>query len=268
MKFESNRAWEDAVQLVSTNREVLAVLAGIFFLLPGLVMSFFFADTQTAIMADPMNAAENLGSELNSFVATALTLGLLQLAGYMALLALLTDRTRPTVGEAIATGFKSLPSLIGAVLIFLVGYLLSVVVFGTIGGLLGMIGALRALIVVGTALSLFAICYVMTRLSQTVAAIVIERSLNPFTALRRSWQLTKGNGMRLFGFYLLLAIAYMVIAIVMYLAVSALFAVAGKLDKTGFMVMALVTGVIGAGFNALFTAIIAAIHRQLAGPSA
>ncbi|MFD2135472.1 hypothetical protein ACFSLT_10020 [Novosphingobium resinovorum] len=41
MKFDSSRAWSQASQAVSANREVVLALAGVFFLLPQLMFSIF-----------------------------------------------------------------------------------------------------------------------------------------------------------------------------------------------------------------------------------
>ena len=37
MTFDSNRAWKEASGAISANRDVVLALAGVFFLLPGLV---------------------------------------------------------------------------------------------------------------------------------------------------------------------------------------------------------------------------------------
>ena len=44
MRFSMSDAWNDAMALMRRNREVLAIVAGVFFLLPGLVMTVMFAD--------------------------------------------------------------------------------------------------------------------------------------------------------------------------------------------------------------------------------
>jgi ABC-type Fe3+ transport system permease subunit len=72
--------------------------------------------------------------------------------------------------------------------------------------------------------------------------------------------------LRLFLFYLLLVVAYFVISIVVGLIVAALVVVSG--DSIGLMVNALLSGVVGAIAYTVFVAVLAAVHRQLSGPSA
>jgi membrane-anchored glycerophosphoryl diester phosphodiesterase (GDPDase) len=110
--------------------------------------------------------------------------------------------------------------------------------------------------------------YVMIKLSLVLPVIVIENVRNPMAALTRSWQLTKGNSLRLFVFYLLLTIAYFVIVMVIgMVSMAPVVLIAGQ-GKAAMLVGGLVSGIVGAAASALLTAILAAIHRQLAGPSA
>ena len=56
MKFDMSQAWRDATAMLSGNREVLLVVAGLFFLLPGIALALALGDVQQAILADPKNA--------------------------------------------------------------------------------------------------------------------------------------------------------------------------------------------------------------------
>ena len=46
MKFSMSAAWNDAIALMQRNKDVLAIVAGVFFLLPGLVITVIFAEQQ------------------------------------------------------------------------------------------------------------------------------------------------------------------------------------------------------------------------------
>ena len=52
MKFSMSEAWRDATAMMSANREVLLIVAAIFFLLPSLVMAIAMPNLQETIMAD------------------------------------------------------------------------------------------------------------------------------------------------------------------------------------------------------------------------
>ena len=57
MQFNMSEAWRDATAMITGNREVLLVVAGIFFLLPSLVIAFVTPALQESLMADPENMA-------------------------------------------------------------------------------------------------------------------------------------------------------------------------------------------------------------------
>ena len=270
MKFDSNRAWSEGIAAVSANREVLLAVAGVFFLLPGLASVLFLSDFQADMMAnfrDPAATERIMKGMTGPVVGFGLISFLLQSIGYLAMLALLTDRTRPTVGEAIRGAIKALPTVIGAALLFFFGYMMAVVVLAALAGALSKVaglGALVAILVVGL---IGGVVYAMIKLSLILPVIVIDRVHNPLAALVRSWQLTRGNSLRLLGFYLLLGIAYLVLLLVVSMISMALVALIAGQGKITMLIGGAISGAVGAVASALFTAILAAIHRQLAGPS-
>lgn len=275
MKFDGNRAWNDAVRAVSANREVLLVLAGVFFFLPGLIAALFLAEYQTemaasvaAVVAAPRNPAalQQMMRAYGSVAPYVIALLLVQSVGYMAMLALLTDQRRPTVREAMAIGARSIPALIGAVVIFSLGYVVASLPLGLI--LVGCIAALGQQIgaAIGIAIDMVALVVVVTRLSLTLPVIVIEGLHRPFAALQRSWRMTGGATLRLLAFYVMLAVAYMVITIAFSALLNLVSAVMGT-GESFVLLSGAISGVIGALTSIVLTAILAAVHRQLAGPS-
>ena len=275
MKFDGNRAWLDAVRAMSANGEVLLVMAGVFFFLPALVAAFFLvgpeADLQSAVnamMAAPRNPvvmrqAMHAYGEIAPYVIVLL---LVQSVGYMAMLALLTDQRRPTVGEAMAIGVRCLPALIGAMLLFFLGYVLASLPLGLI-----VVGSMLVLgtqlgPAVGGTVDILVLIWAVTRLSLTLPVIVIEGLHNPVRALVRSWQITSGTTLRLISFYVLLAVAYLVIGFALWALVNLLSAATGTGEAVK-VISGAVSGVIGAVTSIVLTAILAAVHRQLAGPS-
>lgn len=271
MKFDSNRAWREASAAASANREVLVAVAGVFFLLPGLASVLFLSDFQADMMANFGNpdAAERIMEGMTGpVVGFGLISFLLQAIGYLAMLALLTDRTRPTVGEAIGAAIKALPVVIGAVLLFFGGYMLAMVVLAVLAGVLAQVAGLGAVAVLMGLGLIGGVVYAGIRLSLVLPVIVIDRVHNPVAALARSWRLTRGNSLRLLAFYLLLGLAYLVIVMVVGMMSMTLATLVAGQGKVSMLIGGLVTGVVGAAASALFTAILAAIHRQLAGPLA
>jgi membrane-anchored glycerophosphoryl diester phosphodiesterase (GDPDase) len=113
----------------------------------------------------------------------------------------------------------------------------------------------------GTVLALMAVA--MFRLSLVMPAVVVDGIRSPWAAIRRSWRLTRGAVGRLVWFYLLLGLAYLVLTVAVGGGISALAALAlGK--GAGPVVEALTGAAITAAGGAVFTAVLAMVHRQLA----
>jgi hypothetical protein len=275
MKFDGNRAWNDAVRAISANREVLLVLAGVFFFLPGLAAALFMSGSQAemaasvaAVMAAPKNPAalQQMMHAYGSVAPYVIALLLVQSLGYMAMLSLLTDRRRPTVGEAMAIGVRSMPALIGAILIAFMGYIvvslpLGLIVMACVIAMGPQLGA-----AVGITIDLVIMILVVTRLSLTLPVIVIEGLHRPFAALHRSFRITGHNVLRLMAFYLMLATAYIVITVALGAVLTLLSTVIGT-GASFALVSGAISGLIGAFTSIVLTAILAAVHRQLAGSS-
>ena len=271
MNFDSSRAWRDAMALVQANREVLIAVAGVFFLLPGIASALFLTDYQNNLMANIGNSAavrQLMEGNVGKVMSFGLISLLLQSVGHMAMLALLTDRTRPTVGQALGIAVRAFPTLAATILIVFAGYLLGALIYAVFAGVLGVATGIGMLTFVLILLLAGVMVYVMVKLSLTMPAIVIEKVLNPFAALTRSWRLTRGNSLRLFLFYLLLVLIYLVIATVFGGGIMLIATLAAGEGTLSLVVTALVSGLFGAVASLLITAILAAIHRQLAGPSA
>ena len=262
MKFDMSEAWREAMAMMTANREVLLIVAGIFFLVPGLALSLSIGGLQEAMIADPANAQARL-VELYAGWWWLLVLYLAaQIVGYLTLLALLRDSSRPTVGEALKIGVVGLLPALGAAIVLIIGLSLTL-------GLL-MVGAIAsgssALAVIAGILAFIVYVYVWIKVSLSGPVIAIDKEMNPVTVLTRSWRLTKGNSFRLFLFYLLLVIVYIVVATVFGAVIGALTLALGP--STALTVNGVVSGFLGAVVSVVFVAVVAAVHRQLSGPSA
>lgn len=272
MKFDSNRAWLDAMAAVKANRQVLVAVAGVFFLLPTLLSTVFLTDAQTQVleaMGNPQVAqrvfTENMGAFLGFGVGGMLVQGI----GYLAVMALLSDRGRPTVGEAIVIALKALPTLVGTMLLMLAGlFLLSALLGLVFGGLFGLLaGAAGATAATAIALVL-AMTYLSIRFSLVVPVVVNERMGNPVAALVRSWQLTRGNTLRLLGFFVLLMLGYLAVVFMATLVLVGPVALLAGQGQALTLFAGVVSGAISAVTSVIMVAVLAYIHRQLAGPSA
>lgn len=272
MKFDSNRAWTDALYAIRANREVMLALAGVFFLLPTLLSTVFLTDVQTQLMEN-LNNTEVTERVMQANMGALLGIGLggaiLQIVGYLAVMALLTDSGRPTVGQAIATGLRALPTLLAtAILCFLALFLGSLLLSIVLVAGFTAVGAAQAGSAIAVVLLLVLIVYASIKLSLVLPVVVREGQRNPVAAMLRSWRLTRGNSLRLFGFYALLTVAYLVILMIAMLVLGGPVLLLLGQGHVAILVIGVISGSIGAAMSVVLTAIMAQTHRQLAGPSA
>jgi len=190
----------------------------------------------------------------------AVPMALFQATGTLALLTLLTDRSRPTVGQAIGLGLRGIVPYVLSQLLLGIG-------IGAIGGSFLMIGKVTgaaAITAVGVVVSVGLAIYAAIRTSLAGPVIVVEGERNPMNVLMRSWFLTRGNTARIGVFYLLVGIAFMFVIMVITLVSGILFSLFGSAE-----VMKIAQAVISSALEAVlalyFVGIIAAAHRQLAG---
>lgn len=258
MKLDMSAAWNEAVATIKANFEVMAIIAGVFFFLP--TLAAVFAITPMATVPQDATAEVMLQAMSDYFSTNALPLVLMTLAqavGMIALLALLRDTGKPTVGEAIRAGFTGLLPYAAAQLIFGFGMaLLSMVLIGLPSAL-----GVQALAVVGMLAALIVLLYGAVKLSLTVPVVAIEKQTNPIAVLRRSWALTDGNSRRLLMFYLLLFVAYIVISLVVGLFFGLAFSLLGE-GTAANIANGSLEGVLSAGASLVFAAVLAAVYRQ------
>jgi membrane-anchored glycerophosphoryl diester phosphodiesterase (GDPDase) len=285
MQFDMNRTWSQAVALVRANFQLLAVIAGVFLLLPTLALYLLNPDLMQfmALSADPTKAEAAMNAMLPRLLGYGLIVIALQLVGQMAMVAMMGS-SRPTVGESLKLGAKALPSVIGAAIVFIVGFLAAGLALGLVLGLLIALFAAIFGTAVGTSLAAMGLIvgllyiaifvlelYVMVRFMMTLPIIVLDQQYNPIKALRRSWRMTGPRAWAILGFIVLLGVAYFVILMVLMIAIGALGFVsggelaAGQASTGSVVALSLVISVGGALVAMLASGILVSMHQQLAG---
>lgn len=270
-KLDMGKAWTQATGLIGANRDTIGAIAGLFFFLPTFAIGLFVPELANPTPpaapagADPDAAMQAMMDQMSAIYADnwplILLISVVQFIGSMGLFALLTDRGNPTVGEALATGVKSIPSYIAAQFLSALGAGLA------LGLPLGLAIALAPSVVVGlgVVMILVLIVYIMVKLSLVAPVIAIEGERNPVAAILRSWRLTKGNSLRIFIFIALLMVVIGIVATLVSGILALIFAAFGD------TIAAIGGGIVGALINALVTVIFlvvtVAIHRQLTGAS-
>ena len=272
MFFNMNRTWSQAMALVRANFQLLAIIAGVFLLLPALVFALVMPAQidWVALGENPEAMSRAMGAIAGPLILYGLASIILQFIGYGAMVALLGGN-RPTVGEAIMLSLRCLLTMAGATLLFVLAYVVGAglisIVAGLIAGALGAIGSTAGaavLTVVVMLVLLVAVLYVMTRLSLTLPIVVLDHVRNPVTALRRSWTLTGPQAWSIFGFYALLFIAYLVISLLLFGLLGAIAAGLGQ-GPGAALFGGLINGVIGALLAMVMSGILVSMNQQLAG---
>ncbi len=243
MSFSYDRVWADVVAMIRTNAALLATLAGVFVFLPSLALGMYAPMPAPPSGGDGSDGMRFLVDYYRANLPLLLLVNIIGTFGQAAILTLLLDRDRPTVGDALGSSARLLP----------VYFVLTIIT--------------NFAVVIGLFLFLVPGIYLLGRLSIAGPVMVAEGVGNPVEAIRQGWTYTKGLGWRIAGLAML-------VGIVAWIAVSAassvLAVVAGLLLPTGSRVVARAfADALGGGALAVLIAVlVAAIYRQLRGGTA
>ncbi len=258
MKFDSMRAWNEGLALIRANREVLIALAGVFLMLPTLAILLFAPPPEVTGKQGFEALVTIMRDYYNQNWMVILPLALVTIIGTLAILALFSERGRPTVAEAMKQGTTALLPLILAQL--LLGLLLALG-----GGLLMLLSAftgLKTVIAVVLMMVVLLAIYAGLRMILISPVVVIERIFNPVSALRRAWGLTRGTFWQLLLFFVLLFLATGLVTGIATSLIELLFTAITGSDG-GKIAGDVASSAFGAITNTLYIALLAATHRQL-----
>lgn len=194
---------------------------------------------------------------------------LVTFAQYAAMTAMASPLQRIGFGDALNAGIRSAPTLLGVFVLFMVGYLAFVLIFGIVGGVLSMAGSIGAAITV--LLVVPAAIYLLCRISVVNAVAAVDRVGNPVTVLGRSWAMTRGKVLPIFAVLLLFGLAVLLLLGVLiapfYASVNAA-VMSGRppnFASLGFLIVAMlpISILIAIGF----TALLAVVHGEISGQS-
>lgn len=235
--FNYSATWNDAVAMITANVQILIAVIGVFVVVPQFVLIVLMGPPPNEAVADPLAA---LGAYYSSNFLPLLIASIIGIIGTLTILTVYLDNSRPTVASAIAAAF-------GMLLTYFITNIIMAFVVG-----LGMI----LLLIPGIYLAIKFIC--------AGAVIVAEKERNPIAALRRSWDLTNGNSLRIFGFVVILFVVLIVISTVFSLVTTVL--MAGGTEGVLFWIGQLFSALFQGAATAVSLAVTAAIYRQLTGP--
>ena len=231
-------AWNDAMALLKANAELAIILIGLFSLVPLLAVNLFMPQPEILPDQDPNEALALLGEWFSQnwywFVGVFLTGAI----GNMSLMIVIMHENRPTVGAALKMAVALLP------IVFVV-HLIAGVAF-TFGILL--------LILPGI--------YLAIKFLLVSVVIAAEPERSPVAILQRSWRLTRGNSLRIFGFFLIIIIVAFVATLVANLIVGVPAALLLP-DNLAQAITSVVSLMLQVGLNVVLMFVTIAIYRQL-----
>ncbi len=267
MNFDMNTVWSRAIELVRDNFQLLIVIAGVFLLLPTMATYLLIPDFQNLI--DPTADQAALEQQISAMIGPLVSVGVVsmvfQFAGYGAMVALMGD-TRPTVGQALGTGFKIVPSVFAVMILFIIAYFIGAMIIALPITLIAGLAGIPALSFIAVIFVLIFVIWLMARMSLSMPALVLGETLNPFTAVARSFKLTGPKQWSILLFWGVLLAVYVVIALLL----TGIFGLVAALIGSGtaaMVVLGIANGAMGMAIGMLICGVSVAMFTQLSGPS-
>ncbi|HET7708995.1 MAG TPA: glycerophosphoryl diester phosphodiesterase membrane domain-containing protein [Sphingomicrobium sp.] len=253
-KLSISRSWDEAKGILGRDGRLIGAIALALIVLPSTIQTMVTPAAPQGEMPKP-----------GAWMLVAVAAVLVGIVGQLAILRMAIGPAT-TVREAINHGARRMPVLVAAMLIWVLPI--------AVVAILLVRGAAPAQPPAGAVLGFLALMILLIYLAVRLivsAPIASAETAGPVGILKRSWQLTKGNWWRLFGFLALLMVA----AIVVLMAAGALMgAIAGILlggtepMSVGALLVALVTQTAIAALSVVFLVMSARIYLQLAGADA
>ncbi|WP_416228451.1 hypothetical protein [Qipengyuania sp. ASV99] len=262
-----NTVWSRGIELVRDNFQLLIVIAAMFVLLPTLAIYLLIPDFQ--MLADPTADQEVVAERMGELVGPLLGVGavaaVFQFAGYGAMVALMGG-DRPTVAQALGTGFKIVPSTLAIMILFAIAYVIgAVIIILPISLLVGVAGA-PALGFIGIIPVLIFVVWLMARMSLSMPVLALGGTLNPITAITTSFRLTGPKQWQILLFWGVLFVAFTVISLLFNGIVGVLAALLGT-GTLALLIAGLANGLTGMVSGMIICGLAVAMFTQLSGPS-
>ena len=259
-RLSISKAWDETKAILARDGKLLATVAAALFLLPQVIVG---------LVSGQGTSAEPPGGAAGLLMALAAIIGLV---GQLAVVRMSLGRS-VSVGEAIGHGLRRAPLFLLSLLVVLIAVVSIAILAAMLLGVAGVID-LEAIgsggepnprdVALVMVLLLIPFLIIAVRLL-LLAPIVSEERLGPIAALRRSWQLTRGNGWRLFGFIILFIIgaAVLTLAVAMVATIIVrLFLGSTEPFSAGALVLSLFGGTAQALVTLVYVVMIARLYAQ------
>lgn len=256
--LDSSAAWKSATAMVEANRDMLMAIAGVFFLLPGLVGAVFVPAPVIAANMSDIQKMDAMQTYFASSLPVLLLLSLVPMAGALTMLVVMLDSTRPTVGQAIRRSLATMPSYFAAQM--LIGICILLVLVVVVAGLSLVLPDRLA-----ASIALAAVLYPVMRTMLVGTVIAGDGQRNPLVAIRESLRLTRHNAGRMLIFFGLAGFLFLVVygLVMMFVGVVLVLTTDGEAQR---LLAEAISGLLQAVGTTYFVAMLAAVYGQLAKP--
>ena len=260
MRLSIGRALGETKTVLSRDGGLIAAVALALVVLPGVLVGL-------AAPATAGDAAAWTGP-------AALIAGLISLAGQLAISRIALG-PQTTVGEAIKIGFQRLPAFLGAMLMWVLPFLLAMIAFFAAIGVnvatpSAPIPKLSGAATLVLLILMLAFLYVAIRMLLTTPAAAGTK-LGPIALMRHSWGASRGNALRLFGLLVLVLILGMVVVVGLGSAIGSVVLLAlgePRPWSSSALIVAVVQQVLNAIISIVLAVLVARLYAQVAGDAA
>ncbi len=235
--FSFSRVWADTLKMLGANAGLLTAIAGVFLFLPAVLVAHFVPPPEGG--TTPAEMIELMLSWWQSNAHWMLLSSLVNMVGLIAIYLLLLASPRMTVGGAVAAALPILPFYLVLTLV------------------------LNLALAVAFLLLIIPFIYLLGRLSLASPVLVAEMRRAPFSALQRSWELSRGLGWQIALLVLLVYIAALIINLAVSSALGIVIVLTLGNEGVGGLLLAIVGGILSAATTLVATVLLAAIYRSL-----
>ena len=257
MTFSYSAVWDETVRTLRAHSTLLIAVAGVFLFLPPLIASYVAPPPQEqGIAAIASHYSENF---VILFIAQ-----LVAFVGNLVLLTLVLDERHPTVAGSIRAALAMLPAyllvtILSASMLF-VGAVLATLPLFFLTPFLN--GFMRAVVFLLLSLPVF---HLMGRLVAAGPILVAEGRRNPFDIIRRSFDISRGNGWAVVGLILLVVVAFLILMLAVTLVFGSIQLILDRSTggSVGAFLLLILNSAVGAAFNTVLMVLFASIYRRL-----
>lgn len=261
MKLSYNGVWDRTLAMLGAHAPLIGAIAGVFIFLPSLLLGYFFP-VPRGDSTDPEANVELLSIYLSTTWYWQLVALVATMVGILAILILVLDHTRPTVGSAIATAVKRLPSYLLASFIVTITMMLAAILCVLPFALLAATG-IQLFNIIGSVALVAVLAYFGGRIA-VIAPVASLEHPTPLGMIRRTLELTRGHAWAILGLLILILLAGLIASLALAFVVGGLLHLLLDPALASFLIL-----VIGTAFNAALAAVLivttGSIYRELSG---